>query len=668
MLTGPLGLNTTPNARMAKTGEIKAGVSTMDPYLHGFIGFQLAKPLFISFRQTAEISNITDNPDRLYPGVDLKLRLIEEDRYRPEISVGLQSAIGHKRMAGEYIALSKRYKDFDFTAGLGWGRFGSAGHFENPLKSLHNHFNENRSLDGENPNDPSDWFTGDKIGFFAGLEYKTPIEHLNLKLDYGADRYTAELAALDYERPAPWGFGLAYQPFDWANLSVGMQGTDKVMGRLSFKTNLKNIRTKGEDKPYKTQMRPFRTNLALPAQMELSARKDNLHLFNAKRDGLFTAHADLELQSPETTPYMLGQSAIHMSNHAGPAVEALHIRPTIMGLHGPTVKMLRRDLEKAIAHHHGSAEEIWRNVAFDTNDKTHFTKLRRTHRQFWDRPAFSVTLDQQASLSEEDNGVLYRNALITGYKGPRLFGLLDQGYAMRINMYDNLHKIREIRPQSLLPVRSDVDQFAERAIALDRSYLALTHSFKSDLHVSLMGGYLEEMYGGVGGEILYRPFKSRFAFGAEAWQSFKRDPDSTLNLSFNGDHVLSAHANMWYDLPHHDLTLKASVGRFLAEDFGGTLSLQKNFKNGITLEGFVTLSDNADFDLFGDTTHAYHGVRLNIPFYRNKRLPEGLNINTRVEPFGRDIGQRIDTPVSLYNVTNVLSFPHIIKHWGDITE
>ena len=206
-LTGFLGLNTVPSARMDKVGTVRMGASTLDPYMHGYIGIQIAEPLHINVRQTAEVSNLTENPKALYPGVDLKLRLIKETATRPEISLGLQAAFGHKRMAGEYIALSKRYNNFDFTTGLGWGRFGSAGHLNNPFKSLSSHFEHDRNPDSDLPNTPNDWFTGDKIGIFAGVEYFLPYDGLSLKLDYGADRYTAEKSNFNYKAPAPWGIG-----------------------------------------------------------------------------------------------------------------------------------------------------------------------------------------------------------------------------------------------------------------------------------------------------------------------------------------------------------------------------------------------------------------------------------------------------------------------------
>lgn len=84
MLLGPLGLNTVPSARMDEAGTLKAGVSMLDPYVHAYLGMQLAKPLYVQLRQSAEVSDI-NTADRLYPGVDVKLRLLEENRKRPEV-------------------------------------------------------------------------------------------------------------------------------------------------------------------------------------------------------------------------------------------------------------------------------------------------------------------------------------------------------------------------------------------------------------------------------------------------------------------------------------------------------------------------------------------------------------------------------------------------------
>lgn len=652
---GSPGLNSVPSARMYEEGTVSIGASTLDPYMHGFLGFQIAKPLFIAVRQSAEASSLGGDADRLYPGVDVKLRLVEEGRYRPDLSIGIQSAFGHKRMAGEYLALSKRYQNFDFTAGLGWGRYGTAGHFNNPLKSISGHFGKSRDLNGEISNSAENWFTGESIGLFGGIEYFTPITGLSLKADYGSDRYSAERAAFNYSAPAPWSIGLNYRPYDWVDAAIGMQGTDKIMARV----NLKSIPSKW---PFKQShdvnyapISPVRAS----GTREISNNSAIYNIYQKERTYL----ASLDLRSNQNTPAQLANASAVLANSASSEVESISIQPTKYNLSGPRISINRRDLEMARGRNQGSADEIWKNTEFRSDE----TKEGRNKNSPMLLKHFKFVLDNQISLSEEDNGTLYRSSLIANMEGPSFLGLIHSGTALRLNLADNLDHIKDLRPQVIFPVRGNVYDFADRRIALENSYLTYTKSFTPSLHLAMTGGYLEEMYAGGGGEILYRPFDSRFAVGADAWLAFKRSPDDLLNLKLNGDSVLTGHLNAWYDFPEPDLTLNARVGRYLAEDTGATLALKKGFINGASLEAFATYTNASDFDLFGGDTHAYHGVRLAMPLGSIKYIPNGSEIRLTAAPFGRETGQSLNKPFDLYAETESFSYDHIARYWHQIT-
>lgn len=663
---GPLGLNTIPNARMDEAGTLRAQTAFLDPYLHGMLGFQIAEPLYIGIRQTGEVSTIDKNPDRFYPGLDLKLRLLTETKTRPSVAVGLQSAIGHKRMAGEYITASKRYNNFDFTAGIGWGRFAGAKHLGNPLEAFGNHFKGTRAADGQAPTRTADWFTGEHIGLFGGIEYFAPfLKGLSFKADFNGDRFRAENAAFYYDTPTPWSFGFNYKPAPYIDIGIAALGKDKVMGRLSLQTNIKQIRDRdAHDKNYKT-LRPRRTEITAPGWMTLNAEKDGIMLSHPTADDT-TAHAHLKLANNASAPHQIGHAAIHMANHAGPAIEEIKLAPRVHNLRGPTISFMRQDLEAALAKKQGSAEEIWHNaeIAYDFEgaQKIHLAEEKDTF--FRD---INLTLINQTSLAEEDNGFLHRNSAILSMTGPFEFGFLTSGLGFRLNLSDDLHKLHTYRPRAALPVRSDVDKFADRFLALDTAYGAFTHTIMPDLHGAVSYGYLEEMYAGVGGEILYRPFNKRFAVGAESWLALKRDPNSILNAGLSGDHVATGHINTWYDLPSPDVTIGLKAGRYLAEDLGATLSLKKEFKNGAKLEGYITASNDSDYDLFGGRVHHDHGIKLTIPLGGYKYTPN-TDIKAKIAPFGRDIGQAIQSPLPLYETTEPLAKAHLIRHWDKITD
>jgi hypothetical protein len=665
---GPRGLNTVPNARMDAPGTIKAGISNSDPYLHGYIGFQIAKPLYIQLRQSAETSNIWDQADALYPGLDVKLRLLEETAWRPAIAIGMHSAIGERRMGGEYLALSKRYKNFDATAGIGWGRFGSAGHFSNPFSFLGGDYSRARDLSGTDTHEPSDWFSGNEIGIFGGLEYFTPWEGLSLKLDWGADRYSAERAAINFEAPAPWSAGISYSPKPWANIGVGMQGTDKVMARMTLLSNLQYWPGNRDVKTTGATLQTARADNPNTAQIE---EQDGSRLTLLTPEPTPENHhetaAALWLNADENTPAQLGRAAIHMANHSAADVEVLHIKPRMMGLSGPNISLMRRDLERLHLERQGSAAEVWRSARIQQGNQWRWPGQDNGGKFISGGFDYGLTIENLTSLSEEDTGILGRSALLADLRTPQFFGLLHIDGGVRYNYASNLGNLTYYRPRSADPVRSDIDLFAARGLALEKLSASLTHSPRSDLHMAISGGYLEEMYAGFGGEILYRPYNKRYAFGVEGWQAYKRDPYSTLNLDRTGQSVFSGHVNAWYDLPVWDLTLKGQFGRYLAQDVGGSLSLHKYFNNGVKLESFVTLTDQSDYDVYGGRSHAFHGVRLSLPLGAIPFIPGNTKMITRVESVGRDAGQNINKPIDLYDATNRFSYKHIGDTWTEIS-
>ncbi len=661
---GALGLNTVPSARMDAPGTIRLHTATADPYSHATVGIQLAAPLHISLRQTAQASSLTDDADRLLPGVDLRLRLAKESALLPEVTLGLQSAVGHKRMAAEYLAFSKRYENFDLTCGLAWGRLGSAGHISNPLKAISSHFGKARPLDGEMPNGPANWFTGETIGFFAGLEYFTPYDGWSLKADWGADRHHAEKSLGIYDGAAPWSLGVNFAPADWLNLGAAVVGGDTVLASLSLQGPAPRWPGRTHKQSAPPYMRPYRTGLALPDEMVLAAARDDIKLYEAKRD-IYSAEARLLLDPHAPAPNQLGRAARHMANHSGETTEALRITPVSYGLQGTQTSILRRDLEQAIVRQQGSPQEIWRNIAFKNTAKG----KQALHDRFegFSSHRLRLALDNQISLSEEDSGLLQRTSLILEEE-QKLSEHFWAGGALRLNLADNLGQLDRYRTPKILPVRSNVDDFAKNRLGIERSFLSWMTTLKPDLHVSLKGGYLEEMYAGAGGEILYRPFGKTFALGAEIWQAFKRDPGTAFNLGLNGDHLLTGHVQAWYEFPGSDLTLQARLGRYLEEDFGATLALQREFDNGARLEAFMTATDSADFDIFGGTTHIYSGLKLTLPVGNVQHLPRGSEIRLTAAPLGRDAGQSLDIPLPLYQASEPLSYRHMARHWHGITE
>jgi hypothetical protein len=666
---GQAGTLTTPTARHFKTGTLSAHIGTLDPYIHFGLGLQLLDGLHAQMRQSAEISSAKDDAHRLFPGIDLKLRLMRETQRRPEISMGLSSAIGHKRMAGEYIAATKRFGNFDLTTGLGWGRFGSAAHFDNPFAALGGHFNQRRALDGEDANSPDDWFTGRSVGAFGSVTWQSPIDGLSLSADYGADRYSAEKAAISgFHSPSPYSIGASYAPKPWASISLGLNGTDKIMGQIHLSTPMQDANTHSA-KRYTERNLPNRLwhKIAGHTDTNIWPEDEPDSFISGTEYNNHEKFIQIETAGQhETLPYIIGKASQDVINASYADLNAVEARTMRYGLQGPKIKILSRDLHNASAQHIGSAEEIWQNAQIS---KKHF-KPAKMGREYQSQTAkfWGFTLENHISLNEEDNGTLTRNALLISRRIPigRHFLSINRG---RLNLFNNLEGLKYLRLSDAKTVRGNVEDFAANRFGYDQAAAVYNGTLFNNVHVAMSAGYLEEMYFGGGAEILYRPFDKTWAIGAEVFDVIKRDPFTVGASGFeDGTNTITGHVNAYYEVPNTDATIGLSAGRYLAKEYGATFSISQNFRNGTLLNGFVTSTQKQDKDVFGGTTHLYGGLNLSIPLGALSFLPNGSALTLKTSPLGRNAGQKLGKPFDLYHETEQLSRRHIIQNWSDIAQ
>lgn len=672
---GELGLNTIPSARMSPEGSARLTLSRQSDYTHASLGVQLTNRFYLGLRQTSESKTINSETLHLYPGIDAKLMLYRESRFIPQISAGIQSALGHKRMAGEYLALSKRYEDFDFTLGLGWGRMGSRMSLPNPI--LTNAFQDSsRKLDGDNPNSPKNWFKGD-IGIFGGIEYATAINGLSIKADWNSDAWKAEKTSeLNFKAPKPWSIGMSYRPIEWVDTGMAYDGRD-IMARITFNGDFSKWKY---DAAPQMPFMGLKKNRPEPTPFNNDDNNDDSeddyhYSINTEHSlgltNIFVTNriveANISLDENIPTPEQIGNAARYLSNISGPSPEKIILHLTHNGIKGISLSLNRSDLERLFVKNYGSVEEIWQNAEFlyDTKKKPLGQKLSEII-SVKPTSKFKLTLQNDTSLAEEDSGFLYRSGITLGYieKFKRHFVSYQ---SLRLNLADNLEKLNEYRGVSLLPVRGDIDNFTQNRLMLERSYYAGYATLLNDIHVSSSFGYLEEMYAGLAGEILYRPFNTNWAVGVDTAIALKRDPHSVSALALNGDHILTGFINAYYEPFNTGLTIKASAGRFLAGDVGGIMSISNEFLNGIKLGASFSVSNKSDPDIYGSKTNIYSGIRLSLPIGSSDYLPNGTEMVVNAYPLGRDTSQRLDMPGTLYDSTEPLSYRHITRHWSNLS-
>jgi hypothetical protein len=142
---GGIGLMQTPTARMAPVGSMLVGWSRIAPYRRYNVFFQPTEWLEGGFRYS-EIEDrlygeaIAGDRNLLDKGFDMKLRLLEESRYLPELALGMRDLGGTTLFGAEYLVASKRWHDVDVSLGLGWGYLGHAADAGSPLGGLDSRF------------------------------------------------------------------------------------------------------------------------------------------------------------------------------------------------------------------------------------------------------------------------------------------------------------------------------------------------------------------------------------------------------------------------------------------------------------------------------------------------------------------------------------------------
>ncbi|NQV80129.1 MAG: YjbH domain-containing protein, partial [Alphaproteobacteria bacterium] len=242
---GGMGLFQTRNARFARDGNFEVGFSKIYPYERYLLTLQALPWLEATFRYTSVTNRNfaggqgtdfrTSFKDR---GFDLKFQLLEEGRFRPAVALGLQDGLGTGVFSGEYLVASKRYHDFDFSLGLGWGYNAGSSTIKNPLGSLSNAF-KSRGSGAQQGGTVlvANYLSGPTVGLTAGIEYTTPIKGLVLKVEYDPNNYAIEPLANPLVGSSHYNFGILYRPFPWIDLSLARERGEEYMVRIGLRAN-----------------------------------------------------------------------------------------------------------------------------------------------------------------------------------------------------------------------------------------------------------------------------------------------------------------------------------------------------------------------------------------------------------------------------------------------
>ena len=122
------------------------------------------------------------------------------------------------------------------------------------------------------------------------------------------------------------------------------------------------------------------------------------------------------------------------------------------------------------------------------------------------------------------------------------------------------------------------------------------------VYTRLSAGLYEDMFRGVGGQVLYLPKDSRWAADLAVDALQQRGFDGVL--STRDYKTVTALASLHYRLPH-DMTVTARAGRFLAKDDGVRLEFKRRFQSGIEVGAWYTHTNGNDITTPGTPSKPY---------------------------------------------------------------
>jgi len=667
---GGVGLWQTPTARMAPEGEVALTASHVQPYDRYNVSLQPLPWLEGIFRYTA-VSNRLYGPTALSgnqsykdKSIDVKVRVWTESHYLPDMSVGARDIGGTGLFSGEYVIANKRFGPLDVSVGMGWGYVGARGDITNPFSIISDKFNTRPKNDGTGRFSSNTYFRG-PASLFGGITYQTPWQWLVLKAEYDGNDYQHEPQRNNQRQDSPVNIGAVFRPSRNLDLSVGYERGNTVMVGLALHTNLAEGTGPVKQLDPAPPKRSITTVGTSPEQVDWANVTRELHDNAGIQVSSITRRGSEVVVKGEQKRYFYDAKGIGRANrvldHAlGPGVDWLTVATQQEGLTTVETSVHRARFEELLDHDIDLAQfrrGVEQNAPTPRNeDLLYKAPIKRVDQSF--------ALAYGQSLGGPDAFLLYQIAAVYNLDFHFTPNLWWSGM-VSADLLDNYDKFKYDAPSELPRVRTDVRKYVTSStVTVPIFQLTGTRQLGQDLYGMAYGGMLESMFGGVGGEVLYRPFGERWAVGSDINWVKQRGYDQ--DFAFRRYHVVTGHVTGYFDLGYEDVTLAISVGRYLAGDWGATIDVSREFRNGVCMGAFATKT-NVSAQQFGEGSFD-KGIYVSIPF--DLMLPRSTLTRASFvwDPLIRDGGAMLSKRYSLYSLTSGRDLDNFNNNLDKVTE
>ncbi len=587
-------------------------------------------------------------------GFNVKFSYKPESFLVPTLAVGLDDFAGTGQFTKEYVAATYNFNNIKLTGGIGWGKFVGENSIDNPLsifsKSLEIRQNESDNFGRGGQLSTDLWFKGDAT-LFAGMEFNIPkIKGLKFKMesnpfDYkrfgccgeGVSRNTDILR----KNESDINFGLSYKYKNFGNIDFSyIKGnTWNVSWSVGFSSK-KPLRKKEKFKPL-IQNTDYDQNKKNEFYLDI--------LENLNRNKLYLQTAEINNKKLEIT--------IDSAEHFNPIIyssRAAYIASEVS-------KFNNINFDVISVGHINRGSQI-NNISYKSED----LNLNERYPDVLIKRNSSISNTNPSSFKDHEFRpkvnfpiFIYNLApdIRTHIGSPQKFMYAGVGIKLtseiQLNrefaIYSTIAKSLEdnfdeknsepssglelVRTQIVDYLQESSEDFYLRNLELERIW----SPYKS-LYAKVSIGLLEQMYGGMASEIMYKPFDSNFAYSIEYNKVKKRAFDGKFD--FLEYETYTQHLNIAYYHPSTNILAKWSYGKYLAQDKGYTLDLSRRMPSGWTAGIFFSRT-NVSAEEFGEGSFDkgfYFTFPLDIFSTGYSKNVNGFRLRTMT----RDGGQKLE--------------------------
>jgi len=681
---GTIGLIQMPSARSLPVGSLAFSWSDNEPYQRGSI---LAYPF--SWLETSY--QYTDMENALYSDViefsgtqtykdksfDAKFIIMQESKNLPALAVGARDLAGSGYFSSEYIVATKRIKNIDYTLGLGWGYLGED--YTNPFIKIDESF-RNRTLESDTTGgefNPGSYFSG-PMGAFAGIEAYIPYaKGLRFKLEYDSTNYDTE-GFSDPTNPfflyeikpssSKINYGFVYPVNDSLHLKLSYTKGNTINFGFSFSANFSK-----EDSPLEIK-EPYKP--VEDAELwKRAASEKNLYAYRIALDQLgkrrfYLQSASLNDDEDEIEIAYTQSKYISAGRAAGRIARTLDStmpdkieKFKLINLNGNIGMAMIEIPRAAIARYEpGNNTSLLKREVKITEKVYDFNNHKYRPDDTLPKNLSKITPAIRSQVGGPDG--FYFGELAIAYHSEYV---IKKSFSITtvatIGIYDTFDDLK-LASDSILPhVRTDIVQYLKRSrkAHIRHSHFNWFQQPHKNIYTKISGGILEEMFSGIGGEILYRDSFSNFGVGAELWRVQQRD--YRMLFSLRDYKTTTGHINLFYEEPKTNILFSIKGGRFLAEDSGINFDIARSWPSGLRMGIFFSKTDISEQE-FGEGSFD-KGFYFNIPIqsllgtYQRGLTPFGLR------PIQRDGAAVVNHQFRLWGTTDWKSSHRHFETWND---